>query len=105
MQFTDQNFQQEVEESKGVVLVDFFAEWCGPCKVMWPIIEELAEEYKDKEAVKIGKLNIDESQAIAQKFNVMSIPTLILFKDGKLAETLVGMQDKESLKELINKNV
>ncbi len=105
MQFTDQSFQQEVEESKGLVLVDFFAEWCGPCKVMGPIIEELAEEYKDKEGVKIGKLNIDESQASAQKFSVMSIPTLILFKDGKPVETLAGMQDKESLKELINKNI
>ena len=105
MQFTDQNFQQEVEESKDLVLVDFFAEWCGPCKVMGPIIEELAEEYKDKEGVKIGKVNIDENQAIAQKFNVMSIPTLILFKDGKPAETLVGLQDKGGLKELIDKSI
>ena len=105
MQFTDQNFQQEVEQSNGVVLVDFFAEWCGPCKIMGPIIEELAEEYKNKEGVKIGKLNIDENQAVAQKFNVMSIPTLILFKDGKPVETLVGMQNKELLQELINKNI
>jgi thioredoxin 1 len=105
MQFTDQNFQQEVEQAKGLVLVDFFAQWCGPCQVMGPIIEELAEEYKDKEGVKIGKLNIDENQATAQKFNVMSIPTLILFKDGKPVETLVGLQDKESLKDLIAKNI
>ena len=105
MQFTDQNFQQEVEENKGVVLVDFFAEWCGPCKIMSPIIEELGEEYKNQEGIKIGKVNIDENQAVAQKFNVMSIPTLILFKDGKPVETLVGMQDKESLKELIKKSI
>lgn len=105
MQFTDQNFKQEVEENKGVVLVDFFAEWCGPCKVQGPIIEELAEEYKGKDGIKIGKLNIDENQETAQKFNVMSIPTLILFKDGKPLETLVGMQDKDSLKELISKSI
>ena len=104
MQFTDQNFKQEIEESKGVVLVDFFAEWCGPCKAMGPIIEELAEDYKDNDGVKIGKLNIDESQETAQKFSVMSIPTLILFKDGKAVETLVGLQDKDSLKSVIDKN-
>lgn len=105
MQFTDQNFQQEVEQNKGLVLVDFFADWCGPCKVMGPIIEELAGEYKDNGGVKIGKLNIDESMETAEKFNVMSIPTLIFFKDGKPAETLVGLQDKGSLKELIDKNL
>ena len=105
MQFTDQNFQQEVEQDKGLVLVDFFAEWCGPCKVQGPIVEELAEEFKEKEGVKIGKLNIDENQETAQKFNVMSIPTLILFKEGKPLETLVGMQDKDSLKGLIDKNL
>ncbi len=105
MQFTDQNFQQEVEQNKGVVLVDFFAEWCGPCRVMGPIIEELAEELKDKQGVKIGKLNIDENQDTAGKYGVMSIPTLILFKDGKKIEQLVGLQDKESLNNLINKNL
>jgi thioredoxin 1 len=105
MQFTDQNFQQEVEQGKGLVLVDFYADWCGPCKVQGPIIEELAEELKEKEGVKIGKLNIDDNQETAQKFNVMSIPTLIVFKEGKAIETLVGMQDKDSLKELIDKNL
>lgn len=105
MQITDQNFKQEVEDAKGLVLVDFFAEWCGPCKVQGPIIEELAEEYKEKQGIKIGKLNIDENQESAQKHNVLSIPTLILFKDGQPLETLVGMQDKGSLKELIDKNL
>ena len=104
MQFTTENFEQEVEKRKGLVLVDFFAPWCGPCQVMGPIIEELAEEYKDKDAIKVGKLNIDESQDIAQKFSVVSIPTLIIFKDGKVAEQTVGLQDKESLKELIIKH-
>ncbi len=105
MQFTDQNFKQEVEESKDLVLVDFFAEWCGPCKVMGPIVEELADEYKDKEGLKIGKLNIDENQETAQKYGVMSIPTLKLFKEGKEVETLVGLQDKDSLKDLIDSNL
>lgn len=105
MIFTDQNFIQEVEQGKGLVLVDFFAEWCGPCRVMGPIIEELAEEFKEKEGIKIGKLNIDESSETAQKYNVMSIPTLILFKDGQKIEQLVGLQDKDSLKSLISKNL
>jgi thioredoxin 1 len=105
MQFTDQNFQQEVEQSKGVVLVDFFAEWCGPCRVMGPIIEELAGEFKDKLGLKIGKLNIDENTATAEKYGIMSIPTLILFKDGKKIEQLVGLRDKDSLINLINKNL
>lgn len=104
MQLTDQNFKPEVEESKGIVLVDFFAEWCGPCKAMAPIMEELVEEFKDKEGIKIGKLNIDENEATSQKFNIMSIPTLILFKDGKAIKTLVGMQDKNTLKELLENN-
>ena len=105
MQFTDQNFQQEVEQNQGVVLVDFSAEWCGPCRVMGPIIEELAGEFKDRPGLKIGKLNIDENSAIAEKYGIMSIPTLILFKNGKKTEQLVGLQDKESLKNLINKNL
>lgn len=105
MQFTDQNFQQEVEQNKGLVLVDFFAEWCGPCRVMGPIIEELAGEFKDKPWLKIGKLNIDENTAIAEKYGVMSIPTLILFKDGKKVEQLIGLQNKDLLINLINKNL
>ena len=105
MQITDQNFKQEVEESKEVVLVDFFAEWCGPCKAMAPIVEELVDDYKGNDKVKIGKLDIDANQATAEKFSVMSIPTLLLFKDGKVIETLVGLQDKESLKSVIDKNV
>ena len=105
MQITDQNFKQEVEESKEVVLVDFWAEWCGPCKAMAPIVEELVDDYKGNDKVKIGKLDIDANQATAEKFSVMSIPTLLLFKDGKVIETLVGLQDKESLKSVIDKNV
>ena len=103
MEFTDQNFEQEVEKNQGLVLVDFFAPWCGPCKLMGPIIEEMAEEYKDKN-VRIGKLNVDENQVMAQKFNVLGVPTLILFKNGKVAEQVTGLQSKEALITMINKH-
>ncbi len=100
-QFTDQNFEQEVLKSDKPVLVDFWAAWCGPCQMMGPIVEELAEEMKDK--VKIGKLNVDENRETASKFSVMSIPTLIIFKGGKSVKQFVGVQAKESLKEELNK--
>ena len=102
MQFTDQNFEAEVIKSDVPVLVDFFAEWCGPCLMMGPIIEELAEEMKDKK-VKIGKVNIDEAPEAAKKYNVMSIPTIIIFKDGEPAETMSGIQNKETLREKLGK--
>ncbi|MBN1779307.1 MAG: thioredoxin [Candidatus Buchananbacteria bacterium] len=95
LKFDDQNFNQEVL-SGGVALVDFYADWCGPCRMQGPIVEKLAEEYKDKD-VKIGKLDVDNSPMTAQKYQVMSIPTIIIFKDGNPAETLVGVQDKNVL--------
>ena len=104
MQFTDQNFKQEVEESKDLVLVDFFADWCGPCKILKPILEELIKDYEGKKGVKIGKLNVDESKETAEKYNVMGIPTIILFRDGKIIEQVTGVQSKESLQEMIEKN-
>lgn len=96
---TDSNFQEEIKE--GLVLVDFWAEWCGPCRMLGPIIEELAEEVKD---VKIAKLNVDEAQQTAMKYGVMSIPTVILFKDGQVVETLVGVRPMEAYLEAINAN-
>ena len=102
MQLTDQNFKKEVEEAKELVLVDFFATWCGPCKLLAPIIEELIEDYKDKK-VKIGKLNVDENKQTAEKYNVMGIPTLIFFKEGKIITQITGLQTKEALKQLIDK--
>jgi thioredoxin 1 len=94
--FTDQNFEQEVLNSQKPVLVDFWAPWCGPCQMMGPIIEELAEELEGK--VVVGKLNVDENPQMAQKYGIMGIPTLLVFKNGQVVEQFVGVQPKEVLK-------
>ena len=94
--FTDANFEDEVEKSDLPVLVDFHAPWCGPCKMQGPVVEKLAGEYAGK--VKIGQMNVDENQATAPRFSVLSIPTLILFKGGQPVETMVGFQDEATLK-------
>lgn len=101
--FDDKNFQKEVIEAskEKPVLVDFFAEWCGPCKIQGPVVDEVAEEIGDKASV--GKLNTEEASQTASEYKVMSIPTIILFKDGEAKETLVGLQSKESLIAVINK--
>jgi len=92
--FTDQDFETEVLKAEGLILVDFFAEWCGPCKMLAPIIDELSQS---AEGVKIGKVNVDESPETAKKYGVMSIPTMIFFKGGEVAEQMVGMKSKEDL--------
>lgn len=94
--FTDDNFEAEVLQSKVPVLVDFWAEWCMPCQMVGPIVEELAEEMKDK--VKVGKVNVDENTKVPGSYNVMSIPSLIVFKEGKPFKVMVGVQSKEALK-------
>ncbi len=96
MSFTDENFEEEVLKSDKPVLVDFFAEWCGPCKMLAPIIEELAGEYEGK--WKIGKCNVDEAPETAQKYGIQSIPTLFLVKDGQVVDKLMGFVSKEALK-------
>ena len=101
MEFTDKNFNEEVLKSAVPALVDFWAPWCGPCRIQGPIIEELEKEYAGK-AVKIGKLNVDENGDVAQKYGVMSIPTLLLFKDGKIVEQMVGVQSKDILQKKLN---
>lgn len=103
MVFNKDNFKQEVEDNPGIVLVDFFAPWCGPCQMTAPIIEEMISDNKDQK-VKIGKLNIDENQDIAAKYNVMSIPTFLLFKNGKVIDRKVGYGDKGELEQLIKKH-
>ena len=97
--FTDSNFQKEALESSIPVVVDFYADWCGPCKMMSPVIEELAGDYEGK--VKIGKVNTDENRAIASKYNIMSIPTIIFIKDGEVVETTVGALPKQVLEQKI----
>ena len=99
--FTAENFEKEVLQSELPVLVDFYADWCGPCKMMAPIVEGLAQGYDGK--VKVGKLNIDDEMEIAQQYRVMSIPTFILFKDGKAVETSVGAMSKDELESKLQK--
>lgn len=95
--------QQNFDEitSKGVVLVDFWATWCGPCKMMAPIVEEIATEYKGK--VTVGKVDVDECQELATRFGIMSIPTLIVFKDGEKKEVLVGYRLKMQIAQVLDK--
>jgi len=101
IQFKADNFESEVLKAKEPVLVDFFAPWCGPCKLLGSVIDELAENYKGK--VKIGKVNIDGAEELAQKYNVMGVPTVILFVGGKEVERKVGFVGKEGYEEMIKK--
>lgn len=96
MEFTDQNFDQEVLKSNVPVLVDFWAPWCGPCQMMGPIVEELAKEMGEK--AKVGKLNVDENGETSSKFGIMSIPAIKIFKDGVVVKEFVGVQNQELLK-------
>jgi thioredoxin 1 len=93
---TGNNFSQEVLQSQTPVLVDFWAEWCGPCKAIAPILDELATEYDGK--IKIGKVNIDHCQELAAQYGIRAIPTLLLFKDGQIADQVIGMKSKRDFK-------
>ena len=95
VEFTDDNFQDEVLNSAGGVLVDFWAPWCGPCRQIAPLIDQLAEQFSGK--IKVGKINIDDNPNITQQYGIQSIPTLMLFKDGEVAERFMGMPAKAKL--------
>lgn len=97
---TDETFEKDVLQSQNPVLVDFWAEWCQPCQMVGPVVEELAGEYDGK--IKVGKLNVDENINVPGNYGVMSIPTLIVFKDGKPFKTMVGVQGKDTLKKAID---
>jgi thioredoxin 1 len=101
--FTDTNFDETVLKSNAPVLVDFWAEWCGPCKRLGPTVDALASEYAGK--VTVGKLNVDENPAVSFKFQIRGIPTILVFKDGQVVESVVGLAQKDDLKKVLDKHI
>ena len=101
LQLTDANFQREVLESKQPVLVDFWAAWCGPCRFVGPTIDELSTQFDGR--VKVGKLNVDENSEAAGRLGIHSIPAVLLFKDGEVIETLIGVQPKQRYEDILQK--
>ena len=99
LRITSNNFEKEVIKTEEPVIIDFYADWCGPCKMMSPIIDSIAEEINN---AKVGKINVDESQDLATRYNVMSIPTIIIFKDGKPYKKFVGVTSKENILNELN---
>jgi thioredoxin 1 len=102
-EFTDANFQTDVMESNKVTLIDLWAEWCGPCKMMTPVIDELAEDFKG--IATIGKLNVDDNSEVPMQYNVRGIPTFLVFKNGELKEKIVGATTKKALADAINAHI
>lgn len=95
LKITSENYEEEVIKSEKTVLIDFYADWCGPCKMMSPIIDQIAEE--KAEALKVGKVNVDENQDLAMKYGIMSIPTIVIIKNGQVEKTFVGVRDKNEI--------
>jgi thioredoxin 1 len=100
---TDQNFETEIESAEGLAMVDFWAAWCGPCRMIAPIVEQLAGEYEGK--LKVGKLDVDANQRTSARFNVRSIPTILFFKDGKVVDQVVGALPKPMLEKKIQEHL
>jgi thioredoxin 1 len=103
LEFTDKNFDQEVLKSGQPVLVDFWAAWCAPCRMMEPAVEAVADQYAGR--AKVGKLNVDENLSVATQYNIRSIPTLLLFKNGQIQEELVGATSKDVISKLLDKHL
>lgn len=99
-EFTDQNFENDVELSETPVLIDFWAVWCGPCKAIAPVIEEIADEYQGK--VKVGKVDVDQNQNIAMKYGIRSIPTILIMKKGEVVNQIVGAVPKTNITDMLN---
>ena len=98
IELNEKNFDEEVKKYKGKVLIDFYADWCGPCQMLGPIVEEISKEAKD---FKVGKLNVDDNEEIAREYGVMSIPCVIAFNDGKEINRSIGLVDKDALLKLM----
>ena len=94
-EFNEENFEKEVLKNEGIVLVDFFATWCSPCKIMSPVIDEIAEENLDN--VSVGKVDVDENPELSEKYGIMSIPTIVIFKNGEITKTFLGVTSKEDI--------
>jgi len=103
IEVTDANFKKEVLESSTPVLVDFWAEWCGPCKMIAPVVEQLAKDFDGK--LKVGKVDVDSNQQTAMQFGIRSIPTLLIFKNGKVVEQIVGAVPKQALTDKVSKHL
>jgi len=101
---TDQNFGDEIESSEGLTIIDFWAAWCGPCRMVAPIVADLAEEYSEQ-GLRVGKLDVDHNPGIASKFGIRSIPSILFFKDGKHVDTVVGAVPKPFLEAKVNEHI
>ena len=99
LKLTSENYEEEDLKSEKTVLIDFYADWCGPCRMMSPIIDEIAEEMEGK--IKVGKINVDDNQELAMEYGVMSIPTIVVIKNGQIEKTFVGVRDKDEIKEAL----
>ena len=101
---TDSNFSEEIESSGGLAMVDFWAEWCGPCRIVGPVVSEIADEWAEK-GLKVAKLDVDSNQATASRFGIRSIPSILFFKDGRLVDTVIGSQSKQMLEGKIQEHI